>query len=134
MVPCIPPPALASKHRIAVMEKAVPVLPADDLAAAKHFYVDKLGFRVAFEQSDGRSGIMGVERGTISITIDAPMSGHGRDACVSLHVNDADAYYREWRDKIDIAHPPRDEYWGARTFSVYDPSGNTIFVIGPPLR
>ena len=25
------------------------------------------------------------------ITIDAPMSGHGRDACVSLHVDDADA-------------------------------------------
>lgn len=132
MVPCIPPPALASKHRIGVMEKAIPVLPADDLAAAKHFYVDQLGFRVAFEQGDGKSGIMGVERGTISITIDAPMSGHGRDACVSLQVSDADAYYREWRDKVEIKHPPRDEYWGARTFSVHDPSGNTIFVIGPP--
>lgn len=113
------------------MEKAVPILPADDLTVAKHFYVDKLGFRVTFEESDGKSGIMGVERGTISITIDAPMSGHGREACVSLHVNDADAYYREWRDKADIEHPPRDEDWGARTFSVHDPAGNTIFVIGP---
>jgi catechol 2,3-dioxygenase-like lactoylglutathione lyase family enzyme len=113
------------------MERAVPVLPADDISAAKQFYVDKLGFRVTFEQSDGKSGIMGVERGTISITIDAPMSGHGRDACVSLQVTDADSYYREWRDKVEIKHPPRDEYWGARTFSVHDPSGNTIFVIGP---
>lgn len=80
------------------MERAVPILPADDLTAAKHFYVDTLGFRVTFEESDARHGIMGVERGTISITIDAPMSGHGREACVSLHVSDADRYYREWRE------------------------------------
>jgi len=78
------------------MERAVPVLPADDLRAAKDFYVNKLGFRLLWESSeDGKSGIMGVERGTICLTIDAPMSGHGRDACVSLHVADADAYYRE---------------------------------------
>ena len=65
------------------------------------------------------------------MAIDAPMSGHGRDACVSLQVDDADAYYDEWRAKVDVPHPPRDEDWGARTFSVHDPFGNTIFVIGP---
>ena len=84
------------------MEKAVPVLPADDISAAKQFYVDKLGFQVTFEASDGKAGIMGVERGTMAITIDAPMSGHGRQACVSLHVDDADRYYDEWRAKVDI--------------------------------
>ena len=69
---------------------------------------------------------MGVERGTISITIDAPMSGHGRDACVSLHVNDADRYYREWREKVEIKNPPRDEVLGradvqrARSIRQYD--------------
>jgi catechol 2,3-dioxygenase-like lactoylglutathione lyase family enzyme len=80
--PCIPPQARAGKHRIGIMEKAVPILPADDLSAAKQFYVDKLGFRFTFEEGDGKSGFMGVVRGTISITIDAPMSGHGRHACV----------------------------------------------------
>ena len=113
------------------MERAVPVLPADDLSAARHFYVDKLGFRVTFEHGDGKAGIMGVERGTITLTIDAPMPGHGRQACVALHVEDADGYYREWREKVEIEQPPRDEHWGARTFSVQDPSDNTIFVIGP---
>ena len=107
------------------------MLPADDLSAAKQFYVDKLGFHITFEQSDGTTGIMGVERGTLAITIDAPMSGHGRQACASLHVDDADRYYNEWRAKVDIPRPPQDEYWGARTFSVHDPSDNTIFVIGP---
>ena len=58
------------------MERAVPILPADDLSIAKQFYVDKLGFQVTFEDGDGKSGIMGVERGTIALTIDSPMSGN----------------------------------------------------------
>ena len=113
------------------MERAVPILPADDLSVARQFYVDQLGFRVTFEETDGKSGIMGLARGTIELTIDSPMNGHGREACVSLRVDNADRYYDEWRGRVDIAQPPRDESWGARTFSVSDPSGNTIFVIGP---
>jgi catechol 2,3-dioxygenase-like lactoylglutathione lyase family enzyme len=114
------------------MERAVPILPADDLSVTRTFYVDGLGFRVTWEATeDGKSGLMGLERGGICLTIDAPMSGHGRDACVSLQVENADAYYEEWRRKVEIKQPPRNEYWGARTFGLSDPSGNTIFVIGP---
>lgn len=114
------------------MERAIPILPADDLAVAKRFYVDGLGFRVTFEASeDGRTGLLGVERGTISLTLDSPMEGHGRQACVSLEVEDVDAYYREWSAKVPVLRAPKDEEWGARTFDLLDPSGNTIFVIGP---
>jgi len=114
------------------MERAIPILPGDDLAVARQFYVDQLGFRVAFEATDdGRNGLLGLERGTISLTIDCPMSGHGRDACVSLQVDSADVYYREWSGKVGIRRPPRNEPWGARTFDVIDPFGNTIFVMGP---
>ena len=114
------------------MELAVPILPADDLAAARAFYVDGLGFTVRFEATDdGRTGLLGVARGSIWLTIDAPMSGHGRQACASLLVDDADRYFAEWRDRVEIRAAPRDEPWGARTFSVHDPAGNTIFVIGP---
>lgn len=117
------------------MERAVPVLPATDLAVARDFYVGKLGFTVSFAATDdGRNGIMGFERGTLAITVDSPMSGHGRDACVALHVDSADAYYDEWRQRIDIPRAPADEAWGARTFGISDPFGNTIFVIGPPRR
>jgi uncharacterized glyoxalase superfamily protein PhnB len=117
------------------MERAVPVLPADDLSVAKDFYVRGLGFTVTWEVTDdGKTGLLGVERGAIALTLDAPMDGHGRDACVSLHVENTDAYYREWRDKVAIRQPPKDEPWGARTFDVIDPFGNTIFVIGPTIR
>ena len=62
---------------------------------ARDFYVGKLGFTLQWEDSaDGHNGIMGVERGGLELTIDCPMSGHGRNVCVSLRVNDAEAYYR----------------------------------------
>jgi len=114
------------------MERAVPILPTEDLAAAKAFYVDRLGFRVTFEVSeDGHSGLLGVARGAIEITLDSPMKGHGRNGCVAFQVDETDRYYREWSTKVDVLRPPKDEEWGARTFDLLDPSGNTIFVMGP---
>ncbi len=115
------------------MERAVPVLPVDDLRQAKEFYVDQLGFAVSWQATDdGKTGLLGVERGGINITLDCPMSGHGRDACVSLVVESADAYYDEWKGRgVPMKRPPTNETWGARTFGVTDPFGNTIFVIGP---
>jgi catechol 2,3-dioxygenase-like lactoylglutathione lyase family enzyme len=115
-----------------MMERAIPILPADDLRAAKDFYVAKLGFRVVFEASaDGQTGIIGLERGSIRITIDSPMAGHGREACVSLEVGDVDGCYEEWSRRVTVLRPPKDEPWGARTFDLIDPFGNTIFVMGP---
>lgn len=115
-----------------ITERAVPILPGDDLAVAKAFYVDKLGFVVDYEATeDGKSGIMGLARGTIELTIDCPMTGHGRKACVSLRVTSADAMYDEWRQHLEIPIPPRNQEWGNRTFGVQDPFDNTIFVIGP---
>ncbi len=114
------------------LEQAIPILPSDDLALSKAFYVDGLGFRVTFEASeDGHSGLMGLERGTIRITLDTRMDGHGRNACVSLQVFDTDACYREWSPRVTTLRAPRNEDWGARTFDLIDPAGNTLFVMGP---
>ena len=72
------------------MAHAVAILPADDLSIAKAFFVDVLGFRVQWEATtDGKTGLFGIERDGMTITIDAPMSGHGRQAVVSLRVHDA---------------------------------------------
>lgn len=50
------------------MERSIPILPADDLRVAKEFYVDRLGFDVRFEATeDGTRGLLGVDRGTISL-------------------------------------------------------------------
>ena len=112
--------------------QAIPILPAEDLATGKDFYVNELGSRLTFEASeDGHAGIVGLERGTMRITLNSPMDGHGRNACVCLPVANADAYYREWSAKVNVLRAPRDEEWGARTFDLLDPSGNTIFIMGP---
>ena len=96
------------------------------------FYVDQLGFSVMFEVSeDGHSGLLGIALGTIEITLDSPMEGHGRHACVTLHVDDVDRYFQEWNSKVETLRAPRNENWGARTFDLLDPFGNTIFVMGP---
>ncbi|MEZ4415928.1 MAG: glyoxalase superfamily protein [Gemmatimonadota bacterium] len=114
------------------MERAVPILPADALDVARAFYVDQLGFEVLFEASaDGKRGLLGVGRGGIRLTIDSPMEGHGRAACVSIEVADVDALFAEWSARADVLREPRDEPWGARTFDLLDPSGNTLFVMGP---
>ena len=114
------------------MERAIPHLPADDLRVAKKFYVDGLGFQVRFEATeDGGTGILGLERGSIRLTIDVPMPGHGRDVCVSLEVEDVDRYYAEWSARVRVLRAPIDEPWGARTFDLLDPFGNTLFVMGP---
>ncbi len=114
------------------MERAIPILPGDDLEAMKRFYVDGLGFEVTFEARYDAGGMFGAKLGTIELTIDCPMPGHGRLACASLRVDDADAYYIKWTTRgVSIEREPRNEEWGSRTFSVHDPAGNTLFVMGP---
>ena len=117
------------------MERAIPILPIDDPERAKEFYVEGLGFQVLFEASypadPGAGSIIGLERGNARLHLDAPMPGHGRDACVYLDVKDADALYQEWQSKVEIRKPPVNQAWGARTFDVIDPFGNTLFVVGP---
>lgn len=115
-----------------MLERAVPILPGDDISVAKDFYVGKLGFSIQFENTeDGKNGILGLERGTIELTIDCPMSGHGRNACASLRVRSADAYYEAWRHAVEFRRPPQNEPWGARTCGFHDPFGNSLFIIGP---
>ena len=75
------------------------------------------------------------ETGTpIELTIDRPMDGLGRNSRVSVRVDDADAYYREWGGKVTLLRAPKHEGWGARTFGLLDPSGHPIFVMGPLTR
>ena len=91
------------------MELAIPILPADDLRAARAFQVDTLGFAVCVAATeDGTIGLLGRARGPMWLTIDAPMTGHGRRACVSLHVESADRYDAEWRERVPIDRPPPD--------------------------
>ena len=112
------------------MNIAVPILPSSNLAIAKQFYVNSLGFRVIFESSeDGSTGLIGLERDGMRINLDSPMDGHGRIACVGLEVGDIAALHAEWSQNVKMLQVPREEPWGAQTFELQDPDDNTIFVL-----
>ena len=49
-------------------------------------------------------------------------------------MDDADAYFEEWRVQVDVLRPPKNESWGARRVDLLDPFGNTIFVMGRQSR
>jgi uncharacterized glyoxalase superfamily protein PhnB len=92
-------------------------------------------FGVGDHPDEARIAVQRFEvRVIFQLTLDSPMDGHGRNACVSLQVDDADAYHREWSKEVTVLRAPKDEEWGARTFDLIDPSGNTIFVMGPVNR
>jgi len=114
------------------MAIAVPNVPGDDLSAMRHFYVDLLGFNVLFEATeDGARGLMGLELVGMRLHIDCPMEGHGRQICVSLEVEDVDAWYQRWSPAIPNLPAPINQDWGSRTFGFQDPADNTIYVLGP---
>ena len=55
------------------MERAIPIVPADDLRIAKQFYVDRLGFKVRFEATeDGKSGLLGLNAERFASPLIAP--------------------------------------------------------------
>ena len=117
------------------MDRAVPVLPIEDMHEARAFYVDGLGFQVVGEGHYPNEPVPGtilfIERGTIRLSLDSPMPGHGRNIAVNLEVDDADALYADWDGRVEIPHPPQDQPWGGRTFGVTDPSGNLLYVVAP---
>jgi catechol 2,3-dioxygenase-like lactoylglutathione lyase family enzyme len=117
------------------MGRAIPILPIADVDEAKRFYGGVLGFRVVFEahypwEPSGETNL-GMERGAMRLHLDCPMPGHGRDACACLEVEDADSLYEERHARVEIRRPPENKDWGAQTFDVIDPFGNTLFVVGP---
>lgn len=115
------------------MELAIPHLRILDYDEAVAFYVDKLGFEIAFEWRNAPElpVYMGIRRGNLYVHLSAYEAsgapGEGRG--MTLAVEDADAWYGSVKQKSvplerDIATQP----WGARDFIVLDPFGNAIVI------
>jgi catechol 2,3-dioxygenase-like lactoylglutathione lyase family enzyme len=131
-------------------ERAVPVLPVADTAAAVAFYVDRLGFRVrqrdaghavlardavelrlwaARDQSwRERRGWPPVETGAESFLAGTASCRIGVDAIEALH---------EACTRAGIVHPNAplaERPWGLVEFAVLDPDGNLITFFRPADR
>lgn len=102
----------------------------ENLAETRDFFVDQLGFTVAFESDwfvllklqEGQIGLLAPAQEGQSALFRKPYPGHG--AWITFDVADVDSVYaRAVQAGIPIAVPLRDEPWGERHFSVVAPNG-----------
>ena len=105
------------------LARAVPVLPARDLAASMAFW-RAAGFDVETFSADFASAT----RDGIELHLVRPNpSGRDRGAAY-VHVRDVDRVHAAWAAAGLPVTEVRDEPWGMREFNVVDPGGNRIRV------
>jgi catechol 2,3-dioxygenase-like lactoylglutathione lyase family enzyme len=115
---------------------ARPVLPVSSVEASLRFYVDRIGFTVAWRyDEDGRTRVAQVDRGTCALILGdqwPPKVGHGL-IFISLTVDPAtyeasvaalDALRTEFESRgVQVT----EGYWGYRVLVVEDLDGNQLF-------
>jgi hypothetical protein len=78
-----------------LLEKALPELPCNDVAAAIAHYRDVLGFRINYSQHD--LGVM--DRDNVTVLLIARMTRHTGIGSADFYIADADALHAELRAK-----------------------------------
>ena len=114
-----------------------PVFIVSDLAAAKSFYTDHMGFGTAFENewylhlasdSGVQLGFLLPEQDTQPDIFHKAFSGSG--VIFSLEVEDADAAYADaQQNSLDIVLELRSEDWGQRHYCIRDPNGVYLDIV-----
>ncbi|MBE7188583.1 VOC family protein [Jatrophihabitans endophyticus] len=112
------------------IRRAMPVVHAADGGAARAFYRDFLGFRVAMDE-DGMLMFASISTPTTQLIVAWPsptaVDPELLGVDVSLEVADVDAAFESARAAgLEIVRELRDEPWGIRRFFVRDPSGRTV--------
>ncbi|WP_456428406.1 bleomycin resistance protein [Rhodocaloribacter sp.] len=108
-----------------------PVLPSRDVQASIDFYVARLGFTLAFQDSPREPGYAGLRRDAVELHLQwhdpAEWETVERPALRFL-VQDVQALFREYSDK-GVFHEGtevRETTWGTREFALLDPDRNGL--------
>ena len=118
-------------------ESSFPVFTVRDLDAAKSFYLDHLGFGIAFSnewyihlvsESGIQLGFLLPEQDTQPDIFHDAYSGSG--VIFSLEVADTEAAYADaQQNSLDIVLELRSEDWGQRHFCIRDPNGIYLDIV-----
>jgi len=119
--------------RRAVLNAVIPVLPARDVSDAVRFYVERLGFELAFQDTDDDPQYAGIGRGAIELHLQFHVekdfeAGTAGQAMLRLVVDDPDALFQEYKDK-GVFHEQtqlEDTSWGTREFAFWDLNHNGL--------
>lgn len=112
------------------LQRTVPILRIFDLAKAREFYLDYLGFSVDFEHRFHEAAplFMGISRGPILLYL----SEHHGDGTPGTHIviqmHGVDEFHDELSAKNYRYMNPgiQTQQWGTRELTVYDPFNNHV--------
>ncbi len=117
-------------------DKVVPLLTVNDFDEAKSFYIEKLGFVVAFE-NEAYLGLRTPEEGKGELGFMKPgdqklstFSGDGLTYC--LEVKNVDVEHdRLLSTGVTVIQPPQDNPWGDRSCIITAPYGVAVYIYQP---
>jgi uncharacterized glyoxalase superfamily protein PhnB len=113
-----------------MLERIMPSLPFDDVAAGVEHYRDVLGFTVNYAQHD----IAVMDRDHVRVLLVARTGRHGGIGSAYVYVANADLLHAELSAKgARVQGEPVSQPWGLREFRVADPEGNEI-TFGQPFE
>ena len=111
----------------------VPIFDVRDIEQALRYYVERLGFQVAFRYAEDPSNYAGVYRDGVCLHMQWQHHEHFENGTagrvrVRIMVDDPDALFEEYRRSgaLDDNTQVRDTDWGTREFGFRDPDGNGL--------
>ena len=117
-------PEGASYMHTAVFSQVQPILGTRELAKAVRFYVDRLGFTLAF----GDDNYVGLRRDGVELHMQFQYEHEMGTTRLRIVVDDPDALYEEYKDKNVFYEGTQlsDTPWGTREFALYDLDRNAL--------
>ncbi len=109
-----------------VFDDVQPIVGARDLEASIRFYVDQLGFSLAFRDGGTPTNYVGLCRGRVELHMQFQHDYEMSALRLRIRVDDPDALYGEYQSKGVTMTPLENKPWGTREFAVYDPSHNAL--------
>ena len=111
----------------ATFNQVQPILGTRDVAKAVRFYVDRLGFTLAFGVPTNEGNYVGLRRDRVELHMQFQYEYEMGTTRLRIVVDDPDALYAEYKDK-DVFCEERlaDTPWGTREFALYDLDRNSL--------
>lgn len=129
----------SSQPATSVIIAAEPQLFVSDIEASCRFYVDKLGFKVAFAYGEPPfyaqvfrdGGRLNLRRAAGPVFASDFLAREQSVLAATLTLDDAKPLFLEYQARgVAFRQPLKTEPWGARAFIVEDPDGNLICFSG----
>ena len=112
----------------ATFKQVQPILGTRDLAKAAKFYVERLGFKLAFGDPSIPVNYVGFRRDAAELHMQFQYEHEMSTLRPRILVDDPDALYDEYKDKNVFYEGTRltDTPWGTREFAIYDLDRNAL--------